>query len=385
MKLNFVSLIAAIALMGTIFPAFAHAQVDVVGGKVRITVDTLQGADGPAATHVLSADLQRTLLIDPTAAGKMGQFTASGSVTPGGLTGRLVDHSGRAVVEKTYTGSWRHATHEFADDITMAAAGVPGFATSRVAFISAATGQKELYVMDIDGANVRQMTQDHTISNGPAFSRDGSTVAYTSYKSGYPDVYTIKLATGARTRVAFFPGINSGPSFSPDGGTIALTLSKDGNPEIYTIPASGGMPTRLTHTRGTETSPSWSPSGDRLVFSSDDRGRPQLFVMPASGGEMTRLSTNTPYNTKPDWSSDGKEIAYTMRLAGQFQIGVYHEDTHTGQQVTTSSGEDPTWTRNSRHLVYADHGALYILDTVTKLSTRLETGLKNCSEPAVTR
>jgi TolB protein len=385
MKLKIVFLGVAIVLAGLFFDGRVHAQVDVVGGKVRIAVNSLQGPEGAAATQVLSADLKRTLLIDPSAGGKASQYTANGSMTAGSLMGRLVDRNGKAVVDKTYTGNWRHAAHQFADDITMAATGVPGFATSRVAFISANTGQKELYVMDIDGASVRQMTQDKTISNGPSWSRDGNSIAYTSYKSGYPDVYVIKLATGARTRVAYFPGMNSGPNFSPDGSTLALTLSKDGNPEIYTIPVGGGKPTRLTHTAGTETTPSWSPSGDRLVFSSDDRGSPQLFMMAAGGGEMARIFTNTPYNTKPDWSLDGKTIAYTMRQGGQFQVGVYRIDTKNAQTVTTAGGEDPSWTPNSRHLVYADHGGIYLLDTVTKLSTRLETGLKNCSEPAVTR
>lgn len=359
----------------------ASAQVDVQGkAKIRVSITPLTGAHGTAATQVLTKDLVRTLLIDPVPASGAG-FVVTGTADANGVTGQLTS-GGQVLVSKTYTGDWRRATHEFADDITLATTGVVGFATSRVAFISSQTGQKELYVMDIDGANIKQLTQDKTISNGPAWSHNGQMIAYTSYKSGYPDVYLIKLDAGTRTRIAFFPGINSGPAFSPDDSKIALTLSKDGNPEIYIMPVNGGSPDRLTRTRGAETSPSWSNNGDQIVYSSDERGAPQLFTVPANGGEPTKLSTGSTFNTEPSWSPDGKKIAYTLRQGG-FQIGVYNVNERSGRTASTGSGEDPSWTRNSRHLVYASGGSLYILDSETKQSMRLENGLKNCTEPAV--
>lgn len=358
----------------------ASAQVDVTGtGKVRVTVTPLTGAQGVAATQVLSKDLVRTLLIDVVSNG--AQYTVTGSADANSVTGQLTK-DGQSLVNKTYSGNWRHAVHEFADDITKATTGVDGFATSKVAFISAQTGQKELYVMDIDGANIKQLSQDKTISNGPSWSHDGKMIAYTSYKSGYPDVYLVKLDANTRTRIAFFPGINSGPSFSPDDSKIALTLSKDGNPEIYVMPTNGGTPDRLTRSRGAETSPSWSKDGSQIVYSSDDRGTPQLFLIPAFGGEATRLVTGSAFNTEPTFSPDGTKIAYTLR-AGSFQVGVYDIANRSGQTVSPGIGEDPSWTRNSRHLVYANGGGLFLLDSVTKQSIRLENGLRNCSEPAV--
>jgi TolB protein len=160
-------------------------------------------------------------------------------------------------------------------------------------------------------------------------------------------------------------------------------LSKDGNPEIYVMPVEGGSTTRITRTRGSETSPSWSPSGDRLVYSSDDRGQPQLFISTAGGvGEMDRLSTGDSYCTKPDWSPDGRTIAFTTRIGGQFQIGVYDVAGRTAHLVTSSGGENPAWTRDSRHVVYDNDGRLMLLDTVTRQVISL--GVSG-SEPAVSR
>ncbi len=67
---------------------------------------------------------------------------------------------------------------------------------------------------------------------------------------------------------------------------------------------------------------------------------------------MDHLVTGNSYCTKPDWSPDGKWIAFTTRIGGQFQIGVFDVASRTAQLITTAGGQDPAWTRDSRHLVY---------------------------------
>ncbi|MES2308114.1 MAG: LpqB family beta-propeller domain-containing protein, partial [Verrucomicrobiota bacterium] len=174
-------------------------------------------------------------------------------------------------------------------------------------------------------------------------------------------------------------------AFSPNGQQLALTLSKDGNPEIYTMSAAGGSPNRLTRTRGTETSPSWSPDGSQIVFNSDERGSNQLYVISSTGGEPTKLTTPGSYSAEPSWSPDGTKIAYSSRTGGGFCICIYDIAKRTAQQVSSGLGEDPCWTRNSRHLIYSNGGSLHVLDTLTKQSSRLDNGLTNCTEPAISR
>jgi TolB protein len=352
--------------------ATLHAQVSVhVGALPEVGIALSGGAD------VLGNDLKRTGMLLPAAAGT-GQYQASGTAGAGVVTGTLVDkHSGQSLVSQTFAGG-RQGIHEFADAITKAITGLPGFAASKLAYVNG----KELWYGDIDGYGVRPITRDGVICASPDLSRDGSKLAYTSYKSGYPDVYVIDLASGSRNRVAYYPGINSGASFSPNGDTLALTLSKDGNPEIYTISASGGSPTRITSTRGSETSPSWSPDGGQLVFCSDDHGSPQLYISTSGGiGEWDHLVTGNSYCTKPDWSPDGKLIAFTTRIGGVFQIGVYDLASRTAQLVTSGGGENPAWTRDSRHLVYDNNGRISLLDTHTRQSLPITGG----KEPTVSR
>jgi TolB protein len=360
-----------------------RAQVEVSVPTLPRVGISLGGGQGALATQVLSADLRHTGMITPVGGGA-GEYQATGEADAGGVNGTLT-RGGQAVFSQTFSGNARTATHQFADAITKAVTGLPGFASSKLAFVSGGRS-KELWYADIDGYGARPITHDNVDSASPALSRDGSKLAYTSYKSGYPDVYVIDLASGSRNRVAFFPGINSGPSFSPDGSMLALTLSKDGNPEIYTMSIDGGSLTRITRTRGAETSPSWSPDGGKLVFSSDDRGEPQLYISSSQGGgDWDHLVTGNSYCTRPDWSSDGNLIAFTTRISGQFQIGVYNLASRTAQLITTSGGEDPAWTRDSRHLVYSNNGRLYLLDTVTRQSIPIPVAASSCAEPTVSR
>lgn len=379
------SFLTASVLTAWVLPL--RAQVEVSASALPTVGVALSGALGGGATEIISTDLRRTGEIEPVG-GASGQYYATGVATESGITGQLVNkRTGEVVFNQTFDGHGRLAAHQFSDAITKAVTGLPGFATSRIAFIGGQGRVKELYLADIDGYNVREITHDNTVSASPALSHDGAKIAYASYKSGYLDVYLVDLGTGSRTRISYYPGINSGPSFSPDNSSLALTLSKDGNPEIYTIALNGGIENRITRTRGGETSPSWSPTGDRLVYSSDDHGTPQLFISSSTGvSEMDQLYTGNSYCTKPDWSPDGKTIAFTARVGGQFQVGLFDLATRLGHLVTADGGQDPAWTRDSRHLVYSKHGRLYLLDTVTHKSLPIALSVTaDCGEPAVSR
>jgi TolB protein len=383
------SLILLTCLLG-----FSGAPLHAQGVTVEVSTlprvgVSIGGPLGGGVTEIVSNDLKRTGMISPVGSGS-GDYLATGDASDSGVNGRLVNkRTGADVFNQTFDGKGRMAAHEFADAITQAVTGLPGFASSKLAFIAKPGSSKELYLADMDGYNARAITHDGTISASPDLSHDGTKLSYTSYKSGYPDVYLIDLNSGNRTRIAFYPGINTGPNFSPDGSLIALTLSKDGNPEIYTMTTDGGSLTRITRTRGAETSPSWSPTGDRLVYSSDDRGSPQLFISSSTAtsdeSDMDHLVTGNSYCTKPDWSPDGKWIAFTTRIGGQFQIGVFDVAARTAQLITTAGGQDPSWTRDSRHLVYSNNGHLYILDTVSRLSLPIPTGVSGSGEPTVSR
>lgn len=350
------------------------------GDRINLAVSPLGGSEGTVATKILQNDLT---LSGYFILGGKASYTARGTANGGSLQGQVVESSGGTALSKSYTGDARQNAHRFADDIIETLTGNKGFATSKIAFIGTRSGKKEVYVADYDGSNARQLTHDGVISVHPSISPDRRRLAYTGYQSGYPDVYVIDLASGARSRIVNFPGTNSGASFSPDGGRIALTVSKDGNPELYTVSAGGGSARRLTRTRGVESGPTWSPSGDEIIYSSDDRGSPQLYRISASGGQGQLISTGHSYCTEPNWAPDGKKVAFNVRGGGGFQIAIL--DLEGGGTRTVSAGENPIWGADSRHIIFAEGGGLYLLDTITSRKSKVLDGVGKITEPSWSR
>ena len=349
--------------------------------KVSIAVSQLGGASGAAVTKVLQNDLDLSGWFQ-TVPGAQGSYVISGMAGGGSLQGRVVDAGGSTVLSKSYTGSDREVAHQFADDIVETLTGNKGIATTKIAFVATASGAKEIYIADYDGSNARRLTSDRSISVAPSLGPGARNLAYTGYFEGYPDVYVIDVASGVRQRVVKAPGTNSGAAISPDGGSMALTMSKDGNPEIYVTGLRGGMARRITNTRGVESSPSWSPDGRELVYSSDNGGSPQLYRIGAGGGGASPIPTGFGYCTDPSWSADGKKIAFTVRSGG-FSVAMM--DLTGGGARTLTSGQNPVWGRDSRHIIYSSGSSLILLDVPTGRTTTIVSGLGKVSEPTWSR
>jgi TolB protein len=349
---------------------------------INLAMGGIGGPDGAGVGKTLGNDLTLAGAFSLGAAAT-ASYVVSGSASGGTLRGEVKDRSGGTVLSKTYSGTPRAAAHQFADDIVETLTGHPGIASSKIAFVSSRSGRKEIYLADYDGANVRQLTHDGSISVAPALSADGSKLAYTGYQSGYADIYLINVASGARNRIIKFPGTNSGAAFSPDGDRIACSISKDGNPELYVVGANGSGARRLTRTRGVESSPSWSPDGSEIVYSSDDAGSPKLFRIAVDSPDAKRpVSTGYNFCTEPSWSPDGKKIAFTVRQGG-FSIAV--TDLAGGATRLLAAGEDPAWGADSRHIIYSDGSSLILLDAQNGKRVPIVTGLGKVSEPTWSR
>jgi len=375
--ITFFFLIGTAAIQAADAPTITVSKNDAIS----ISVASISGPEGSMLTKVIQNDLALSGFFSVTT-GANSAFMVSGQGNGSGLQGCVTEHGGQIALSKNYGGSPRTAAHQFADDIIETLTGNKGIAGSKIAFVSNRSGRKEIYTADYDGSNVKQLTQDNNISVNPSLSPDGRQLVYTGYKSGYADIYLVDLVTGSRDRIIKFPGTNSGASFSPDGGQLACTLSKDGNPELYVVNVNGGGARRLTHTPGVESSPTWSPNGAEIIYSSDDRGTPQLYRIPASGGSGSLLSTGLGYCTEPNWSSDGKKVVFSVRQGG-FQIALL--DLQGGTTRILCSGERPAWGRDSRHILFADGGALYLIDAQTGRKTKILDGIGKITEPTWAR
>jgi TolB protein len=192
------------------------------------------------------------------------------------------------------------------------------------------------------------------------------TLFYSTYKNVFPDIVSHDLTTGKRQIFANFSGANLSPSVSPDGRKVAMILSRTGSPDLWVCDVDGKNLKQLTKTRETEASPTWSPDSRTICFSSEASGRNALYTITTDGGAMKRLSIGGVGNlTEPDWSPDGKLIAFTQMRRGGFDICVVPAGGGTAQVLV--EGEDPSWAKNSRNLIYTrNQTRLSVLDVPTR-------------------
>jgi TolB protein len=290
-------------------------------------------------------------------------YTRRGTTAAGAevlLQARLLEvYAGNQQVGKSLAAGeeWKRLiAHTFSEQVMQHTEGSPGVATSRIVFSGGATGDKEIYVADYDGANLRQITDYGSISITPRISPDGNRVAFVSYHEGAPFLYVADLQANSVRSVSRRPGLNVSPAWSPDGAHIALTLSKDANPEVYLMQADGSGLTRLTRDRAVDTQPAFSPDGRRIAFASDRAGSSQIYVMDRDGGNVQRLSFQGGSASAPAWSPDGSRIAYVVEGRGHgIEIYVMEASGANARQVTDTAGtnESPSWSPDGRHLIFA--------------------------------
>lgn len=251
----------------------------------------------------------------------------------------------------------RLASHRFSEEVIRQIDGTPGIGTSEIIFSGlAGANQKEIYVADYDGANVKRVTNHQSLSIMPEISPDSRSIAYLSYKDRYAFHYIFDRATGASRALSKEVGLNSAATWSPDGKRLALTLSKDGNAEIYLKNPDGSGSLRLTNNRENDTSPCFSPDGSQICFVSERAGRPKIYVMNADGSNPHRISFHGGSAYDPNWSPDGKSIAFVSNISGEgFEIYVMGADGSNPTRLTNSNGinEAPSWSPDSRHIAFS--------------------------------
>jgi TolB protein len=275
--------------------------------------------------------------------------------------------SSQAVIGKVYRGAptdpqVRKFAHQFADEIiSRLSGGLPGIASTQIAFVSSRGGTKEIWAMDYDGANQHPLTSLHTISLTPRWSPDASRIAFTCFASasGVVSPQLCMYSVDANKVVSFprFRGTNSSPAWSPDGSQIIFSSSMLGNPELFVTDASGGHPKRLTFSNGASTSPAWNPkTGQTVVFVSDRGGIPKLFMMNADGTNSAELDVpDKGYLIDPAWAPNGQLLAFSWRRPeGNYDIYLMDAATSKIVEITRDSGrnERPSWAPDGRHIVF---------------------------------
>jgi TolB protein len=166
----------------------------------------------------------------------------------------------------------------------------------RIAFARDTNGAFEIFLIDADGTNLRQLTTDNSRSEEfPAWSPDGSRIAYTSTAGENGDLRIMNADGSGIADLSTGPPDDEAPAWSPDGARLVFV--RNGN--LTVIGADGSTPRPLTSGSERYADPSWSPDGSRIAFSDEERGR--LFVIRPDGTDLRQVPVDTTVVSGVAW------------------------------------------------------------------------------------
>lgn len=130
---------------------------------------------------------------------------------------------------------------------------------NQLAFYSNRNGQMDIYTMDINGENIKQLTTNPHADLMASWSPNGKSVIYHSKRDGNGEIYQIDLETLEEKRLTFHPADDLSPSWSPDGKFIAFHSNRSGNYDIIVMEADGSNQCNITQHFREDMDPQWSP------------------------------------------------------------------------------------------------------------------------------
>jgi TolB protein len=213
----------------------------------------------------------------------------------------------------------------------------------------------ELYMSDADGNGVTRLTDDPAPSRWPSLSPDGSKVAFASNRDGMWNVYVMNLDGSGLVDVsqeANLPwGFDAYPDWSPDGTKLAFSANTDvrSGLDIVVYDFATKKLTDLTPGgTGDDWRPRWSPDGRRIAFANAYRSF-HVFVVNADGSGLRQLTFDSGWQIEPTWSPDGTKIAYTAWPNQRSDIFVMDADgsnvrdlTNTPRSMETQASWSPS-------------------------------------------
>ena len=213
-------------------------------------------------------------------------------------------------------------------------------------------GNAQVFVMDADGSNVRQLTQGEGgvgDYGGFDWSPDGSMIAYQRDTSDGPQIFTVRVSDGVSTRVTNAPrGAVDPGGWAPDGGSIIFsTINTAGNHfTAQSLDLTTGQ-TRLIVPDGS--TPELSPDGAWIAFNSWLKEPQVRLILANSDGSarrtIARLTLDDGYQ---QWSPDSTQIAFVNSTEG---AGTYVYDLATGETRFVTVGTIESWIDNDHILV----------------------------------
>lgn len=230
----------------------------------------------------------------------------------------------------------------------------------KIVYATAQNGDADIWIMDADGNNQKQLTDNNTADYFPKVTADGRYIVFISNRSGAKNLWRMNIDGTNPMQLSNLPNAIF-PSISSDGNLVyfAAVDTKSNRPVLWKVPINGGEATQMTELPTLV--PQISPDGKYLAcyfpangeFNAQNRNLKLTLLSPADAKIIKQFEITKP--SPFSWTPDSKAISYSDNSSGIANIWLQPIEGGEPKKLTNSETEEiimHSWSKDNKNLVF---------------------------------
>jgi len=255
-----------------------------------------------------------------------------------------------------------------------------------ILFETTRDGNPEIYMMNPDGSNPVNLSNDSDYDGSATWSPDGTKIAFVTDRDGDHEIYVMNADGTGQTNLTANPDSDTFPVWSPDGAYIAFQTDRESigpilsvdpkiilpsyNVEVFVMNADGSGQTNVSNHPAWDGFPTWSEDSDQIAFESerdDESGiillglglvldglGHEIYVVDVDGTDLTNLTNSPEDDQHPVWSPTDERIVFESERDGNREIYAMNADGSGQTRLTNNGAGDsyPTWSPDGEWITF---------------------------------
>lgn len=212
----------------------------------------------------------------------------------------------------------------------------------KIVFYSNKSGNFDIYVMNSDGSDMKQLTFDDSYDGMPAWSSDGKRISFASKRGGDFDIYAMNSDGSGIKELIKTENFEGTHRWSSDGNYIAFegnNNNNNNNTDIYLFDVRTKKIKRLTTDEGNDFAPLFLNGRENIVFQSSRTGKYQIYKLNLKTEELKALTSGKSHNLIGSANRDESLLTYISYESGSPQIYIMNIDGSDKRKITNSDIE----------------------------------------------
>ena len=179
----------------------------------------------------------------------------------------------------------------------------------RLVYASRSSGRSDIWIMNQDGSNQKQLTADGSNNKWPTAAADGRYIVFMSDRAGLQNIWRMDI-DGYNPKELTGGGSEWLPDCSPDSQWV-IYRSGFGKQNLWKVSIDGGEPAKVNDQASSR--PAISPDGKWVACAYFAPEKIKTAVYPLTGGEPVRILDVSFPNFYVRWTPDSRALAYIDR------------------------------------------------------------------------